>query len=288
MPVVFLESDANDERGGNAMGFNWELLKAAHDGKGIRSRGVKNNGNETITPPFRGTLMATHNNPIKASEATMSRFVHLHWGKLDHRANSGEHSDILRYQDKSETSGFLPMILQHEKQMIKTSLEQQTEFATVLKSIGVTNPRIIKNHALIMGLLVAIGKVLPLDNNMIDNAIERLTVMAKERQLSTLQDHPSVEEFWDAYDYLNIQQDGMLTQTVLNHSCNPGVIAINLVHFEKICKERGINPPEKRELKRHIQGNKRHKYIGHKSIRSNITNKTISCYLFEAPKEQKD
>lgn len=285
LPIVLMESDANDERPGSAKGFNWESLKAAHDGKPLRTSGVKNSGNETKASPFRGTLMAAQNNPINGSEAITTRFIHVTWGKVNHLPGGEFHADTLRSLEREELSGFLPTMLQHENSFIEHVLHNQKKYAEHLKQHAISSARIIKNHALIMAIIEEMISLWPVNHSVASDALDLLTTLAVERQRAAQQDHQSVEEFWELYDYLNLTTHQGLTEETLNHSCNPEYIAINLVHFEKICKGRGVNPPDKRELKRHLQGNKRHKFIAHKTIRSQITDKSVSCYLFQAPKQ---
>ena len=287
LPIVLMESDANDERGGNARGFNWESLKAAHDGKPLRTQGVKNGGNETKASPFRGALMAAQNNPIQGSEAIITRFIHMRWGKVNHLPGGEFHADHLRSKSTSELSGYLPLMLQKESTFVENVLKRQKQYIELLKTQAISSARIIKNHALVMAILEEMTTLFPINKAIATNALERLVEFGVKRQVSAQADHQSVEEFWDAYEYLNLVKNnpGTMVET-LNHSLNPERIAINLVHFEKVCKERGVNPPDKRELKRHLQGNKRNKFIGHKTVRSQLTDKSIVCYLFEAPKEK--
>lgn len=53
LPVVLIEADRSEE-GAKQRGFDWDELKTAYNGRSTRARGVKNGGNETYEPPFRG------------------------------------------------------------------------------------------------------------------------------------------------------------------------------------------------------------------------------------------
>lgn len=68
LPVCLIEGDRNDESGNatSAKTFIWDSLKDAFNGRSIRSRGIKNNGNETYSPPFRAAIMISQNEEIRA------------------------------------------------------------------------------------------------------------------------------------------------------------------------------------------------------------------------------
>jgi len=61
LPVVLLEggrTQPNNAQGRPAKGFNFEELKKCYNGNAFRSRGVRNQGNETCEPPFRASPWA--------------------------------------------------------------------------------------------------------------------------------------------------------------------------------------------------------------------------------------
>jgi len=77
LPVVLIESDREATDSAKAKQFDWDDLKTAYNGRAMRSRGVKNNGNDTYDPPFRGAVMISQNDQVAASEAIISRIVHI-------------------------------------------------------------------------------------------------------------------------------------------------------------------------------------------------------------------
>ena len=86
-------------------------------------------------------------------------------------------------------------------------------------------------HAQHMALVACLADVIPLQDHYINAANEHIVEMARERQLAITADHPYVAEFWEVFEYL--EAEGSSTDpdaaTVLNHSRDPDVIAINLV-----------------------------------------------------------
>ena len=78
--------------------------------------------------------------------------------------------------------------------------------------------------------------------------------MARERQQAINADHPLVQEFWEAFDYL----DGLPVNTVggpkesqrLNHSRDSDLIAVNLNEFVEMAATHRQQVPVLAELKK--------------------------------------
>ncbi len=284
IPAVIIESDANDEIN-NARGFNWEMLKPAYNGNAIRDRGMKTQGNETKANPFRATLMSAQNVPIDGSEAILSRFVHLTLHRTHHKPGGKFHADTLRRMDVDKLSGFMPLMILNADSIISDIKEKHAEYAKTFKDAPIYIERIIDNHAIVMAMLATLTKYLPIEPELVEVAMELCRDLAVKRQESIQKDHPSVQEFWDKYEYLNVSESkghgAMYSIEILNHSVKEGQIAINFAHFESVCRDRGVSLPDLKEVKRHIQSTKAHKYQDQKAVNSNILNKTVRCYLFE-------
>jgi len=288
MPVVLIESDANDEQR-NAKKFNWEHLKNAYTGEPLKERGVQNAGNETVFNPFRAALMAAQNTAIEGSEAILSRFVHLPLDRTHHVAGGKFHAETLARMEVEELSGFLPYILKHEKAFIESVIEKMPAHFVGLDELNIRIDRIRDNHAIVMAILETLidKALLPINPELAFEAFNILRQRAAKRQLDTQIDHPEVQALWDIFEYTNIQpsHDQMFDKQILNHSKNPDKeIALNLVHFEQVCKERQMKAPDMREVKRHIKKTHAHKFKEYKSVSSNITNKTVRCYVFDVKK----
>ena len=282
LPVILIESDANDQQR-NAKKFNWEHLKNAYTGEPLKERGVQNAGNETVFNPFRGTLMASQNTAIEGSEAILSRFIHLPLDRTHHTQNSKFHAEKLINTKTSELSGFLPFILKNEKELLEKIISQHKYYYDSMSQTSIKIDRIKDNHALIMSIIEALCSYFPIDTDLAVKAIEVLSQRAVKRQLDTQTDHPSVQELWDIYEYINVYQgkNDHYTKEIINHSTQQNHIAINLVHFEQVCKEKGLKTPDMQEIKRHIKQTNKYRFKAYKTIRSNITNKSIRCYIFE-------
>ncbi|MER2603033.1 MAG: toprim domain-containing protein, partial [Candidatus Competibacter phosphatis] len=59
LPIVLIESDRDGGEGDKIKqkSFDWDELTTAFNGRSVRSTGVKNGGNDTRKPPFRGAIV---------------------------------------------------------------------------------------------------------------------------------------------------------------------------------------------------------------------------------------
>lgn len=63
--------------------------------------------NETYEPPFRGSIVISQNNAVNASEAILSRIIHLNFDRSEQTKASGEAADALKFMDVDDVSGFI-------------------------------------------------------------------------------------------------------------------------------------------------------------------------------------
>ncbi|BBN59288.1 toprim domain-containing protein [Hydrogenovibrio marinus] len=287
LPVVLIESDANDDQR-NGKKFNWEHMKNAYTGEPLKERGIQNGGNETVFNPFRGTLMAAQNTAIEGSEAILSRFIHLPLDRTHHLPGGKDHAEALARTDVEDLSGFLPFMLQHEKAFVAKIIERTPVYYKDMDGLKLRIDRIRDNHAMLAAILETLATILPIDKDLIPAAYSLIRQRAVQRQLDTQVDHPAVHAMWDIYEFLNIKEDsndyGGVKQFI-NHSKNTDTIAINLVHFERVCRDQGVKAPDITELKRHIKQSHRHKFKEYAVVNSGIQEgKSVRCYIFEEKK----
>lgn len=235
MPVVLLEADRNSDAA-NTKSFDWDELKDFFGGGLLRTRGVKNNTNETYEPPFRGSIVISQNAPVTGHEAILSRIVKLHFTKPNITDESSAAADALNLMEIKEVSYFLVKAIKAEPLVMAKFAERYPIHRERLRAMRTLNSaRVIKNHSMMLALLDCLKLVLPLDENQIACAQQQLMVMAAERQAAISTDPAEVVEFWQVYEYLESLTDGPL----VNHSKKPDVIAINLNEFaEKAAEHR--------------------------------------------------
>lgn len=281
MPVVLLESDREDDsdgsRGRPRQAFHWDSLKTLYNGGSLRTTGVKTGGNDTYDPQFRGTLIISQNAAVRASDAIMERIVHLHFDKSRQSDEGRDAALELGQMTHQEVSGFVVKAITQEKKVIELLEQQQRQFEKRLEQVGVKNQRIQKNHAQLMVLVNALPIACPITESQRTEAIQLLAVLAKERERDLARDHPLVERFWEAYEYLNGTGTGELDGdedclASLNHSRDPDQIAINLNHFVEVAAEKRQQIPDLHDLKRLLKTSRKYKFVDSNAVVSSAIN----------------
>lgn len=294
MPVVLIESDRErmGEDKSHVKSFDWDELKTAYNGRSTRSRGMATGGNETYEPPFRGAIVISQNNPVNASEAILSRIVHLYLDRSTQTAASAEAADQLKFMSVDNVSGFVLAATKREKSVMEIIKTKTPDYLKDLrKHPGVKMPRLAETHAQMMAVADALALVVKLSDEQAKALRQQFIDMAVERQQVINNDHVLVQEFWEAFDYLN-QGD----MDVLNHSRDRGLIAVNLNHFLQVATERRQQTPPLRDLKKVLKTSARRKFIDVKVVNSSIrasgsslTNPStaVKCWVFKAEPNSK-
>lgn len=290
LPVVLIESDRErmDGEKSHVKSFDWDELKTAYNGRSIRARGMNTGGNETYEPPFRGAIVISQNNPVIASEAILSRIVHLYFDLSTQTPESGLAADALKFMPAENVSSFILKATRNEKKVIEKITERT---AVYLKELRLRQelkmPRLIETHAQILALVDALALVIQLSAVQQQAMREQIIHMAGERQKVINDDHPLVQEFWEAFDYLDSND-----QYQLNHSRDPQLIAVNLNHFIQVASERRQQIPIISELKKVLRTSTKRKFIDVRVVNSQIKAKdnplgstSMSCWVFQADKK---
>jgi hypothetical protein len=296
LPVVLIEGDRTEEDRIKQKGFDWDELKPLYNGRSVYSRGVKNSGNETYEPPFRGALVISQNAPVQASDAIMQRICHIGFDLASHTPESKAAADALGQIGVERLSGFILKACLAEQQILATFEERVPHHEKrLLKVEGVRNLRIVKNHAQLAALVDALAHVVPVGAAELRQTQAFIEDMAAERQEAINADHQVVQEFWDIFDYLNGSDDAPR----LNHARkDEAFIAINFNHFIEVAADRRQHLPDLRELKKHLKTSRGRKFLGRKKVNSainalyNVRNPdsqkpaTVDCWVFEnTPRE---
>ncbi|WP_421865200.1 toprim domain-containing protein [Motiliproteus sp.] len=282
LPVVLIESDREVESAKQKQ-FDWDELKTAFNGRSVRSRGVKNSGNDTYEPPFRGSFVIAQNAPVDAGEAMMSRIVHLFLTRETQTNDSKAHAEWLERVPMEQVSGFILQATRAEKQIL-AHLEQRCPIyeAGLMQKPEVRMVRIAKCHSQLMALVDCLGDdgLKLISGQQVDAARQSVEAMAAERQRSLNKDHPIVTEFWEAYEYIQMS----CSENMLNHyGLDDQKIAINLKQFEKVCADMKLRTPDPRELKRFLKGSKSRKFKdSNHPVHSQLLGKTVKCWIFES------
>lgn len=285
LPVVLIEADRESDKA-KARQFDWDELKTAFNGRAIRSRGVRNSGNDTYEPPFRGAVMISQNAQVEASEAILSRICHITVTRGHHSAATKLSAEWLERIPMEHVSGFLLQATKAERKIMDTFNASVTHYEQQLLAIDeIRMVRIAKNHAQLLALLDCLGdRVLGLlPEAIVAEARQFITQMAIDRQAALNADHPMVSEFWEAFDYIEGTGDSSLPK--LNHyGAGANQIAVRLKEFERWCGEFKLRAPDMRALKQLLRTSKARKFIdANRSVRSRIREDggTVKCWVFD-------
>ncbi len=278
LPVTLIEGDRESGKQ-----YDWDEFKPLFNGRPLAARGQKTAGNETYEPPFRGSLIISQNAPIQASEAILSRIIHIFMTRGKQTNETKKHADWLASCPVENLSGFTVTVCKRADKLLKHYFQQLPICEQSLQS----NPnihlfRIAKNHGQLMGLTTCLGPdgLNLFTQEQIQTTLQKITDIAVKRQQSLNADHPIVIEFWEAYDFL---QNNLPLEHSINHfgSDKPG-IAINLKEFERYCGDMKLRTPDSRTLKQHLKTSQSPRFKSSNiAVRSRVSQKTVKCWVFE-------
>lgn len=297
MPVVLMEGDRKEEDHVKQKAFDWDELKPLYNGRSVYSRGVKNNGNDTYEPPFRGALVISQNATVSASDAILQRILHVSFDLSSHTAEGKIAGDMLNNISVEKLSGFLLKACMAEKTILATVNERIKHHEKQLITIsGVRNLRIVKNHALLAALVDALSHVIQISAAEKEQTQAFIQDMTSERQEAINADHPSVVAFWEAFDFMN---DG--EESRLDHSRDEDLIAVNLNHFALVAADMRQQIAPLSDLKRLLKTSRKRKFLEVKTVSSAINDRynkrklisqperpgTMKCWVFKSDKPSK-
>lgn len=298
LPIVLIESDRETKTGNQAhvRSFDWDELKDAYNGNSIRTTGVKTGGNETYDPPFRASIVISQNNQVQASQAVMERICHMTFDTKGFTPASYESAKALERVDAAHVSGFILAALTREAEVMRVLTDSHDDHVRYLLGLdGIHKPRIAKNHAQLLAMATAVRGLVRISDEQFDQVREEIVTMARERQASINADHPTVNEFWEAFDYLDSlgreTLGGKRIETpLLNHSVDPELIAVNLNEYVEQAAVHRQQIPVLGDLKKVLRTSKARRFIDIKTVRSAIRTratsdgsdepKTVYCWVF--------
>lgn len=287
LPIALIEGDKEDD--GDKQRFDWDILKDAFNGRPIRTRGNKNNGNDTYEPPFRGTILISQNSTIQATEAILTRTLHTMFDRSGHTMETKAIADELHRIPIEVTSTFMAHCIRNETNILDTYISKVREYEAGYHAKGITHTRIALCHAQLAALVDALA--LHVLNDYIDlehviEATKMIEKMAVERVARLSADHPQVQQFWDVYDYLT----GLRDVAINHHAETHNTIAINLNDFYKYAADHRQNLPDITIMKRLLPSSTSRKFVeSNKSTRSACRSSTVEdritkCWIFEKAK----
>lgn len=292
MPIVMLEADRSDPEGGQGKAFDFDQFKPLFNGRGLGLTGVKNGGNDTNAPPFRSSLVFSQNATVVASEAILTRIVKLHFVRPEVTTASRAAADNLNHLTAADVGYFLLKAVKAEGKVMEVFRAQVKVHEQRLRALrDIRIERIIKCHAQMLALVDALKLVVNLGDDQVRATQDTLVQMALDRQAAINTDPKEVAEFWDVYEYLESLSEG----PVVNHSKNPGLIAINLNHFYELASEHRQKLADKSTLQTLLAASRSHKHIEtNRAVDSAVRTAeaarnamfakcmTVKCWMFQA------
>ena len=291
LPVVFNETDNEDGINSHVKKFNWDEIKDLFDGEFGRVTGIKSQDNSTKKPAFKAGLMIVQNVPVMASEAIITRIVHLNFDTSHHSSEGYAASVRLNNQPVNELNGFIINATKQADRVLKHFNQQlQKHRAKLQTNRDIKLQRIIENHAKIMAFFDCLKGLIPeIAEQDVIEVHAMLETMAATRQASLNEDSQLLQQFWNQFHYLDSKPressrdiELLATENQMNHSAKPAQeIAVNLEHYHGMCALHNQPRIEPIELRKQLAGSKRHKFIVSKVVNSNIENRSVRCWVFD-------
>lgn len=293
LPVVLIEGDRSDDKA-KQRAFDWNELKSLYNGRSVRSTGVKNGGNETHEPPFRGSIVIAQNAEVSADDAVLQRIVHLRFDKSGHTRETKLLAEQLERMPLEQVSHFALKAAAAERtvmEIVEANVPAHEE--RLIANPDIKSVRIAKNHAQMAALVDALQRVLGLTAEQHAATQALIEQCAVERQIATNLDHPHVIQFWEIFEHLDSKlvsvgrtRDGEeRADASLDHSRDPAYIAISLVELEERATKAGIRlPTDMTELKRLLRTSRARRFEDVKTVNSKVTNASKKCWVFKHAK----
>lgn len=289
LPIVLMEGDRDDDTA-RSKKFDFDELKSLYNGRSTRSRGVKTGGNETYEPPFRGAVVIEQNNAVEGSEAILTRIVRLHFDGAGYNGETKKAAERLESAEIGKVSGFLLAAVRREREVLARIAEDFADNeAALIRMPDVGHRRVAKCHAQLMGCLDALRLVVKLPDERFLAARNLVLEMAAERKAAIAADHPVVEAFWEAYDYIGARfpRDGTddtgfgPRENWANHSRPADLIAVNLPDLVAKAGELRLPLPDLAALKAHLRTSRSRRFEAIRDVNSARIQRTLHCWVFK-------
>lgn len=288
LPVVLIEGDRDTDTA-KQRAYDWNELKTAYNGRSVRATGVKNSGNETREPPFRGSIVIAQNAEVVASDAILQRLVHLAFDKSGHTAATKALAETLERMPVEEVSGFAIKAATAEQDVLQIVNDHTPVYTDqLIAHPEIKSVRIAKNHGQMMALVDALCKAIGLPGEWRDVTHRTLVSMAIERQRAINADHPYVQAFWELFEHVDgIGNRPSEHDDTINHSRDDSLIAVNLIEFEERVARRGLRLPcDLTELKKFLRTSRQRRFVDVKTVNSKVTNSSKKCWVFQRERDR--
>ncbi len=301
LPVVMIEGDRQTDQPQQKR-FDWDELKPLYNGNPPRTRAVANDGVDTFSPRFRGSIVIAQNHAIKrqdADQAVLERIVGMTIDKSRFSDEGLTAGESIKALEVGQVSHWLVAMVRQEKQIITAFTERfHTHFKRLRADPHVLIDRLARTHGQIAAALDCLGAAMKHDGKPViapeqaRAAHELITQLCRDRHCVLDADHPVVALFWENFDYLDqkvLENKGDIGFYFgLNYSRRKDqIIAVNLPSFERESANYRMNLPAPiTELKKLLLHSKSRKFIRQGTVNC-IDGKARHCWIFAAPTPRK-
>ena len=305
LPVVFIEGDRKSDQKQVKQKFDWDELKDAYNGQNIRSRGLKTTGNDTYEPPFRGAIMISQNDPINATEAILSRTLHIFVDMQGHTYEKKIIANRLYGISLEEASKYMTACLQKEEKILNTFFKKFEEIEKNYHQCGIAHTRIALCHAQVSAMIDSIAEHILkdiIDLEEICDAKALMEKMALKRMEDLSDDHILVKQFWEVFEYIN-NSTANSNFTLNHHKHNELTVAINLNEVYKAAARNYQSLHDINEMRTLLRSSKKYRFIEmNKQVRTNsfpvdefkqvktdvAVERNVKCWIFSNPYQYKN
>lgn len=275
MPTVFIEADREDGKRGKFKAFDWEEIKKMFGGKSPYNRGVATAGNETYAPPYRGSLVIAQNAPVDASEAVLTRLIHIYTRRSDTNQQTFEAARRIEALKLEQVSGYLLKCLTQVDALLDMFFAEQKAWESRIRALPhAKTTRISFLHSQLCAAVACLRLVTPIEEDMIDEVQQHIAnTMTAEREQAIKRDHVYVEQLYRVLAYL--VEDGKQIDHYAGDDDN--IMAIRLGDIYELAKRHNQDLVPEIELSKVLKSSRRYLKHNHPT-RSGISGKTIRCW----------
>ncbi|VVS92205.1 toprim domain-containing protein [Desulfoluna spongiiphila] len=287
LPIVLIEGDREGTDQMKGKQFDFDELKTMFEGGITGTLGIPKRNNATEMNPFRATLLFSQNAEVVGSKALLSRICYNHLDKSHHKEGTDKLAAWFRSCRLDEVSGYLPLILSREKELLSLFHERYAQLYDRFQTEGVKGVRVVECHACVAAMGHVLARIFPdMNEERVEGLTHYLMCRAKDRDGILKSETPVVSQFWETFRYLN--QESALRDGALDHSKESNRIALNLNEFRQACQYSGQELMDIKELKAKLSESKHHQLVSKNiQVRSRVTGKNVRCWVFTCGKREK-
>ncbi len=268
LPVVFMEGDRENHRGG----FNWDEAKKLYNGRSMKARGMRTQGNEVYEPPFLGALVIAQNRPVDADRPVLERIAQVYFYKSDTNDETLAAAKRINAFKTEELSGYLIKCLTQSDKMLAMFTQWQSHYEKEFNADPDQKTfRLALNHSQLAAAVKMLELSTQIDGDVVEETIKAIKRMSIEREKAISTDHPDVEQFFEVIEFLENKD------IHINHETTGIAINLNELYLAADNQRQSLQIPT--VLKKLLKSSPRH--IENKVINSKINNKSVRCWLFK-------